>query len=438
MRITVDIEKLMSDRAAFDELVYTPVEKAVEELHERRNDLWLEKRVALFLEGNIPQPFQEKPRTVILRYILTPNYEIREFIDRVEKIKELPLLICEHTEDKFFTNTIKRMLGKIGFYIGRDFKGNKKIDYLRVIDIPKATGKNLSEISTFWGQSLVDFHREFFRETYRKLHEDDTYNISHWHNKKGPKPAAYYAPLMSLFVRHGILFEDFLFADKQERPFLRNVFLPAFITICETMGKKPLISRITSSGVEGDKYWFCYPYASKAFVEKKVSNEVAQPVWYIGECSLGKGVFARSIIEAGQQICAFTGPILTFAQVEAMGELGANAIQVGHDQYVSPDTPGCYLNHSCNPNAGISNDRILIALRKITADEEIRMDYSTTMQENHWKMKCRCGGNNCRKVVADFHLLPEEVQIRYLKLGIVQRFIRAKETGGNGPKLHLS
>ncbi len=41
------------------------------------------------------------------------------------------------------------------------------------------------------------------------------------------------------------------------------------------------------------------------------------------------------------------------------------------------------------------------------------------MMENHRTMKCKCGSKDCR----GFHLLPETVKKRYLKLRIVQEFI---------------
>jgi hypothetical protein len=85
--------------------------------------------------------------------------------------------------------------------------------------------------------------------------------------------------------------------------------------------------------------------------------------------------------------------------------------------------PGIYVNHSCQPNAGIRNDRDLIALRNISKGEEIRFDYSTTMQENSFRMECRCGKSNCRKIVNDFSTIPAELQKQYLSQKIVMQFI---------------
>ena len=92
--------------------------------------------------------------------------------------------------------------------------------------------------------------------------------------------------------------------------------------------------------------------------------------------------------------------------------------------------PDRYLNHSCDPNAGIVDNRRLVAIRAIAAGEEIRFDYSTTMAEDFWTLECRCGSPLCRGTVTDFRLLPSEVKQRYLELGVVQGFIARTEMRG--------
>ena len=57
-------------------------------------------------------------------------------------------------------------------------------------------------------------------------------------------------------------------------------------------------------------------------------------------------------------------------------------------------------------------------------DEEIFYDYSTTMDEDSWTLQCKCGSQNCRKIVKDFKFLPQELQKKYLELNIVQNFIK--------------
>ncbi len=143
----------------------------------------------------------------------------------------------------------------------------------------------------------------------------------------------------------------------------------------------------------------------------------------VGRSALGRGVFASQHLQPGQPILTFEGLVLAPPELIALGPDRVYALQVGSGEFLDLVPPGRYLNHSCDPNAGILNDRFLIALRPIVPGEEIRFDYSTAMREDHWTMECRCGEYLCRRVVLDFHHLPPITQNRYLQLGIVQRFI---------------
>jgi hypothetical protein len=73
-----------------------------------------------------------------------------------------------------------------------------------------------------------------------------------------------------------------------------------------------------------------------------------------------------------------------------------------------------HLNHSCEPNAGIEGQIILVAMRDIAAGEEITFDYATVLcGEGHpilskYSFVCGCGKSCCRgKVTADDWKRPE-------------------------------
>lgn len=139
----------------------------------------------------------------------------------------------------------------------------------------------------------------------------------------------------------------------------------------------------------------------------------------------GHGVFAGRHYEAGEGLFELQGEALTKAQILVGGEEhAANAYQIDNDLYIYPLHPeGRFMNHSCDPNAGLREDRRMVALREIFPGEEVLFDYSTTMSEQHWTMPCRCGALTCRGLIGDFHELPWRVQQRYLRLAVVQRFI---------------
>jgi hypothetical protein len=144
---------------------------------------------------------------------------------------------------------------------------------------------------------------------------------------------------------------------------------------------------------------------------------------YVADCHLGKGVFASSRIARGETIFVFTGKFVTLADAVAKGDHEGDVLQIGPGLYLDPQSPGLYINHSCAPNAGIRGLRRVVALRDIEADEEVYFDYSTTMSEDRWTLRCDCRAPGCRGLVEDFHTLPAALQDKYLAMGIVSDFI---------------
>ena len=144
---------------------------------------------------------------------------------------------------------------------------------------------------------------------------------------------------------------------------------------------------------------------------------------YVGNASVGRGVLARVPIEPRETILFVTGPLVSFSESMLLPDEGVNTIQIGQDAYVDPLFPSRFLNHSCEPNAGLIDETCLIALRQINPGEEIRYDYSTALLERFWTLECRCGSRNCRSVVGDFDQLPKKAQQDYLRFGVVQNFI---------------
>lgn len=141
----------------------------------------------------------------------------------------------------------------------------------------------------------------------------------------------------------------------------------------------------------------------------------------IQTCEFGLGVFAARDLLKGERILRFSGARLSFHEAVAKGELQCYTLQVDSSQYVDLDLPGALVNHSCEPNAGVRH-LDLIALQNIVIGEEIRFDYSTTMDEDYWEMECRCGSLSCRKWVRDFKCLPRNLRDTYIHQGIVADF----------------
>ena len=85
--------------------------------------------------------------------------------------------------------------------------------------------------------------------------------------------------------------------------------------------------------------------------------------------------------------------------------------------------PGCYLNHSCDPNAMRSGVKVF-AWRDIRRDEEITIDYRLNAHgDERWR--CDCGSGNCPgEITNSFFALDEERQRLYLPYA--PRFIRSE------------
>ncbi len=138
----------------------------------------------------------------------------------------------------------------------------------------------------------------------------------------------------------------------------------------------------------------------------------------------GRGTFAGEPIRSGEMVLAFSGPLLHSRDTTAQ----TLALQIGPDLYIGASGgPDDFVNHSCEPNAGVRIEGTtarLYAIRDIAAGEEILFDYSTIIDEDDFTMACLCGSKACRKTVSDGKYLPDEVWNRYEELGIIPEYVR--------------
>ncbi len=257
-----DIEQLISDREAFNAFVYTPLEEALRLLKERGED------PDVYDIGPVPEKFANKPKVVLHRQVITPNYEVSRFLSIAEVLGFEPLFFEFH-DDKYVTeNDWKYLLGKMHFYKGKGKKGGSKVDRMNIINFNTANGKKMSAVETIWGQRLIDFHHELFLMKYPSLHQS-MYDGSEWYMSKGGNAKEYYTPFLGLFIKHGILFENFML-DERELDFTRDIFLPAFIEIYRTTGLKPLIVALEPTDIEGDNFWMFHPPETINVVKDKL------------------------------------------------------------------------------------------------------------------------------------------------------------------------
>lgn len=240
------------------ESFYTTLEAAKIEIHKRWQDEDLKERVRVYLGGSIPVPFQQCPRAVLSRNIISPDHELTHFLHMAEQLNIMPIGL-EGINDRFVTNNEDKMLlVKPRFLMGYD-KNHDVISQTKlIVDLDMEKGKKFSEVTTLWGENLVDFHHRILRKYVTK--DLELYDDFQWFAENEMKTSIeqYYKKFLALFVAHGVLFENFTNEGDEER-FTAEVFLPALHEIIQTFGKAPLIIPAQPEDEVMDVYWWCYP-----------------------------------------------------------------------------------------------------------------------------------------------------------------------------------
>ena len=126
----------------------------------------------------------------------------------------------------------------------------------------------------------------------------------------------------------------------------------------------------------------------------------------------GKGAFAARPIPASTKVATYTGRTRWIWDIPQ--DLWPHTFQVDYDRYRVPrkNSPGWYINHSCDPNCIVSGVSIA-AQRAVRRGEELTFDYSTDVDWRGFAMACRCGSPHCRGTVRAYRFLPKEVKMRY-------------------------
>lgn len=131
----------------------------------------------------------------------------------------------------------------------------------------------------------------------------------------------------------------------------------------------------------------------------------------------GHSVVAREPIAKGELIVVWSGMLVDGEELDALPQtVRRYSLQVEENQYLVSLTdcePPDYVNHSCEPNAGLSGQITLIAMRDIFPGEEITYDYATTDGSPYDEFQCRCGSAQCRHAVTGDDWRRRELWQRY-------------------------
>ncbi len=270
-----DIDYLIRDRKVFDDFIYTPLDGITDVLRSREQNTSLANYINSSIPIEIPKFLKSKKYAFLSRDVATPNFETKRFIDVVSQINDLSPLFWEYHQDKFTPNVniAKYNLGKPSFYLGEDKKGGERRRSINLIDFNTYNGHKMSNIKTLWDEEFVRFHHDFLRDTLLEKgnHSVSFFDASSWYIEAGGEVKTYYKYVLLLFLRNGVLFENFLLNDKEEILFIKKVFLPAFIEIYKECGKKPLIVALAPTETEGNDFWMYYPAEAIQFVKNKMN-----------------------------------------------------------------------------------------------------------------------------------------------------------------------
>jgi SET domain-containing protein len=144
----------------------------------------------------------------------------------------------------------------------------------------------------------------------------------------------------------------------------------------------------------------------------------------------GYGVYAKENLPKGELLIIWGGKVASKEEFDQCSlDEQVHSIQIEESFFLVPVSQGDaadFVNHSCNPNAGISGQICLVAMRDITAGEEICFDYAMSeSQTGEDEFDCSCGSIDCRKHIrwADWEITALQQKYRGYFMPYLQRRI---------------
>ncbi len=112
----------------------------------------------------------------------------------------------------------------------------------------------------------------------------------------------------------------------------------------------------------------------------------------------GTGVFAAKDFAVGDVVVPWgETKSIDESELSTLTEKERHYVSaIGGGRYIQFPEPACYVNHSCDPNT-VAQNRANVALRAISADEEITTDYD--LEGAQVEFICTCGSVHCRGTI---------------------------------------
>jgi SET domain-containing protein len=152
---------------------------------------------------------------------------------------------------------------------------------------------------------------------------------------------------------------------------------------------------------------------------------VGQSLFLRGEL----GLIATKDLARGEVILVIEGPTTSARTLYT--------IQVSPTEHLDPRQPdgapdhGHFLNHSCDPSAGLRINQTrtaafveVVARRDIHASEEVTFDYAATEYTTAAsETTCQCGAARCRGNLRGYKDLPDHIRAQYQAEGFIPDYL---------------
>ena len=128
------------------------------------------------------------------------------------------------------------------------------------------------------------------------------------------------------------------------------------------------------------------------------------------------GIFCREPLAKDEIVVLWGGRVLVAHEIDrSMPNFTQQILQIEDGFYLMTPTlePTDCFNHSCEPNAGMSGQIGLIAMRDIAVGEEVCLDYAMCDGSDYDEFDCSCGSPNCRGHITGDDWKRPELWVRY-------------------------
>lgn len=192
-----------------------------------------------------PQSLSGEPAGVLARHLASFRYEDAVFVLLAERAGLKPVWLT-YKEDILATSSpykVSLLRPRMVLRLGRT--GTPVVEVAKLACPHKNDGKRLSGVICNHGsnQPLPEHHESLLRAHYPRASAED---LSSANALWGGKADAYYTAYLSLFVAHGVLFEDYHGGESGAElgGFTERVFEPSFSAVEEKFGVRPVIVKL--------------------------------------------------------------------------------------------------------------------------------------------------------------------------------------------------